>query len=85
MLDVQISKSQWNEPVRVVLGESDQQLVKGPHDALAMMTEQWPFLRGVEFVRARSLCRAALDGRKTIEEARIQFEQAVGGVTARTN
>ncbi|MGF9565238.1 DUF982 domain-containing protein [Neorhizobium sp. JUb45] len=85
MLDVQISKSQWNKPVCVAVGEADEQLVKGPHDALALMTEKWPFLRGAEFVRARSLCRAALDGRRTVEEARIQFEQAVSEARAHSN
>lgn len=84
MLEVQ-TKSQWNTPVCVAVGKADAQMVKGPHDALAMMTEQWPFLRGVEFVRARSLCRAALDGRRSVEEARIQFEQAVNKAGTSSN
>lgn len=77
MLDVQTSGAQWKRPVCVTLGEKGDQLIKGPHDALALMTERWPFLRGVQFVRARSFCRAALDGRRTVEEARVQFEQAI--------
>lgn len=85
MLDVQINKSQWKKPVCITFGEAGEQLVKGPHDALALMTEQWPFIRGAEFVRARSLCRAALDGRKTVEEARIQFEQAIGEARVSSN
>ncbi len=79
MLEVQ-AKSQWTTPVCVAVGNTDKQMIKGPHDALAMMTEQWPFSRGMEFVRARSVCRAALDGRKTVEEARVQFEHAVNDV-----
>lgn len=79
MLEVQISESQWKKPVCVALGDTGEQMVKGPHDALALMTDEWPYLRGAEFVRARSFCRAALDGRRTVEEARIQFEQAVVG------
>lgn len=78
MLDVQAGNSQWKSPVCVALGEKGEQMVRGPHDALALMTEKWPFLRGVQFVRARSFCRAALDGRKSVEEARAQFEQAIG-------
>ncbi len=85
MLDVQISKSQWNKPVCVTVGDTGEQLVKGPHDALALMTEKWPFIRGAEFVRARSLCRAALDGRKTVEEARVQFEQAINEARIQAN
>ncbi|MGE7370234.1 DUF982 domain-containing protein [Neorhizobium sp. NPDC001467] len=75
MLNVQ-TKSQWNKPVCIAVGNSDEQIVRGPHDALALMMEHWPFPRGMEFVRARSYCRAALDGRRSVEEARIQFEQA---------
>jgi len=85
MLDIDISKSQWNKPVCVARDNAHEQLVKGPHDALALMTEGWPFLRGAEFVRARSLCRAALDGRRTVEEARIQFEQAVSEARVHSN
>jgi hypothetical protein len=33
-------------------------------------------MRGLKYLRARSVCRAALDGRKTVEEARAEFMAA---------
>lgn len=84
MLDIEF-KSQWNTPVSVGFDPSGVQMVKGPFDALELMAEKWPQMRGMQFVRARSLCRAALDGRKTMEEARLQFEQAVREAQSQIN
>lgn len=67
----------WTEPVEVDLDKADKDVIAGPFDALALLTENWPHMRGLTFVRARSACRAALDGRKTPEEARRCFEDAV--------
>ncbi|KKX34138.1 MULTISPECIES: DUF982 domain-containing protein [unclassified Rhizobium] len=67
----------WEKPVHVTFGHLGTEYVKSPFEALALLTDRWPDMRGPEFVRARSACRAALDGRKSPEEARQQFEQAV--------
>lgn len=67
----------WTEPVEVNFDMNSKNLIVGPFDALALLTEKWPEKRGLNFVRARSACRAALDGRKTPEEARKCFEDAV--------
>ncbi|MES5098191.1 DUF982 domain-containing protein [Agrobacterium sp. BA1120] len=67
----------WTEPVEVNFDTSTRNIIAGPFDALALLTENWPHTRGLTFVRARSACRAALDGRKTPEEARRCFEDAV--------
>jgi len=52
------------------------QKIEGPFDALKYLTESWPAERGMSFVRARSACRAALAGHKTVEEARVAFVAA---------
>lgn len=67
----------WEKPVRVTFDHCGTESVKSPFEALALLTERWPDMRGPHFVKARSACRAALDGRRTLEEARVQFEQAV--------
>lgn len=67
----------WTEPVEVNFDMSTRNIISGPFDALALLTENWPHTRGLTFVRARSACRAALDGRKSAEEARKCFEDAV--------
>ncbi|MBB3944622.1 hypothetical protein GGQ73_000547 [Rhizobium skierniewicense] len=67
----------WTEPVEVSFDKNTRNVIAGPFDALALLTDNWPHVRGLTFVRARSACRAALDGRKTVEEARRWFEDAV--------
>lgn len=72
-----MKQTRWTEPVEVTLDTNTINVVAGPFDALALMTGNWPHVRGLNFVRARSACRAALDGRKSVEEARRCFEDAV--------
>ncbi|KXG84764.1 DUF982 domain-containing protein [Agrobacterium bohemicum] len=69
--------TRWTEPVEVNFDTTNKNVIAGPFDALALLTEDWPHTRGLNFVRARSACRAALDGRKSPEEARKCFEDAV--------
>jgi hypothetical protein len=63
----------WNEPVRIEAPISGDVQVNGPFEALAVLLDEWPDLRGPGYVRARSLCRAAVAGRKDAEEAREIF------------
>lgn len=72
-----MTQTRWTEPVEVNFDKTSNNVIAGPFDALALLTENWPHARGLTFVRARSACRAALDGRKTPEEARRCFEDAV--------
>jgi hypothetical protein len=72
-----MKNERWTEPVEVSLDENGKNVVAGPFEALMLMTEGWPNIRGLSFVRARSACRAALDGRKSPEEARKCFTDAV--------
>lgn len=72
-----MTENNWAKPVEVHLDHSGKNAVAGPFDALVLLTDSWPNMRGLNFVRARSACRAALDGRKTPEEARKCFEEAV--------
>jgi hypothetical protein len=41
------------------------------------MANLWPDRRGPFYVAARSVCRAAIDGRKSAEEAREIFISAM--------
>jgi len=67
--------ARWNEPVELT-SLSGSLKVSGPFEALAHMTENWPAQQGLDFVRARSACRRAIAGHKTVDEARIAFEAA---------
>jgi hypothetical protein len=67
--------ARWNEPVEISF-PSGSHKVSGPFEALAHMTENWPAAQGLDFVRARSACRGAIAGHKTVDEARIAFEAA---------
>ena len=46
--------------------------VDGLLEALVVLMDEWPNLRA-GYVKARSLCRAAIAGRKDAEEARENF------------
>ncbi|MEA3534667.1 DUF982 domain-containing protein [Rhizobium sp. CC-YZS058] len=63
----------WVEPVSVAAGAQEIRVVSGPSEALACLSEAWPDARGPRYVAARSICRAAIDGRKPVEDARNLF------------
>ncbi|MCV9996742.1 DUF982 domain-containing protein [Pararhizobium sp. YC-54] len=65
--------TKWSNPVEVGFAHKGSQVVLGPFDALICLMDTWPDLRGPRYVAARSLCRAAIDGRKSAEEAREVF------------
>ncbi|OBZ93814.1 hypothetical protein ADU59_19125 [Pararhizobium polonicum] len=68
--------TKWSNPVEVGFAHKGSQVVLGPFDALICLMDTWPDLRGPRYVAARSFCRAALDGRKSPEEAREVFISA---------
>lgn len=75
----------WHKPVEVTLGQLGTEMVNGPFEALTVLTDRWPDHRGPQFVRARSACRAALDGRRSPEDARRVFEDAVSEASTHVN
>ncbi len=66
----------WNHPIQVGFAQGSAKTVDGPSDALHCMADLWPDRRGPQYVAARSVCRAAIDGRKSAEEAREMFISA---------
>lgn len=66
----------WNEPIEIGFLQGSTQIVSGPSEALNCLANLWPELRGPHYVAARSICRAAIDGRKSAEEARAVFISA---------
>jgi hypothetical protein len=71
-----MSATRWNQPVKITTPHSGNQTVHGPFAALIFLLDEWPDMRGPDYVQARSLCRAAIAGRKTPEEAREVFVRA---------
>jgi hypothetical protein len=68
-----MNELKWKSPVSIGFAHSEQRTVNNPFEALICLTDLWPSMRGLRFLKARSACRAALDGRKTPEEARREF------------
>lgn len=66
----------WSNPIEVGFAQGDARTVCGPSEALHCMADLWPDRRGPLYVAARSVCRAAIDGRKSAEEAREVFISA---------
>ncbi|MGV1873744.1 DUF982 domain-containing protein [Agrobacterium rosae] len=67
----------WQEPVEIKAPKSGNQTVHGPFAALIFLLDEWPNLRGPAYLKAKTICRAALAGRKSVEEARETFLRAV--------
>jgi hypothetical protein len=63
----------WKSPVELAFTHEGSRVVQNPFEALICLTDMWPTMRGLKFLKARSACRAALDGRKTSEQARAEF------------
>ncbi|MBX4932621.1 DUF982 domain-containing protein [Rhizobium bangladeshense] len=68
-----MATEKWNDPVKVGFEGTDLRTVNGPFDALKCLADFWPSSRGLHYIKARSTCRAALDGRKSMDEARAEF------------
>ncbi len=80
-----MATEKWNNPISVGFENTDPRTVLGPFDALACLADLWPDARGLRYLKARSACRAALDGRKSVEEARAEFVAAAEEAKLRVN
>jgi hypothetical protein len=61
------------QPVKITTPRSGKQTVHGLFAALIFLMDEWPDMSGPDYVRARSACTAAIEGRTTLEEAREVF------------
>ncbi|KQY26833.1 DUF982 domain-containing protein [Rhizobium sp. Root482] len=77
--------AKWSSPVEVGFAHKASQTVQGPFDALICLMDTWPDMRGPRYVAARSFCRAAIEGRKSPEEAREVFISAAKEAKLRTH
>ena len=66
----------WTNPVEVGFSQGDSRTVSGPFEALRCLSDMWPDRRGPLDGAARSVCRAAIAGRRSAEEARELFMSA---------
>ena len=66
----------WGDPIEVGFQTGGAATIAGPFEALHCMADLWPDRRGPLYVAARSVCRAAIDGRRTAAEARELFISA---------
>jgi hypothetical protein len=75
----------WSNPVEVGFIKGDARTVTGPSEALHCLSDMWPDRRGPFYVAARSMCRAAIDGRRSAEEAREIFMSATREAELKTH
>lgn len=75
----------WNEPIEIGFVQGNTQVISGPSEALNCLANLWPEFRGPHYVAARSVCRAAIDGRKSAEEARAVFISATREARLKTH
>ncbi|WP_082597340.1 DUF982 domain-containing protein [Rhizobium sp. Root708] len=75
----------WDAPVNVSFPHLDRQIVSGPFEAMTCLTDRWPNMSGLKFLRARMACKAALDGRLPAHDARAVFIEAVDEAGGRTH
>ncbi len=68
--------AEWDRPVELKYSSSGSLIIAGPFQALVHLTEEWPAEQGLEFVRARSACRGAIAGHRSMADARKAFEAA---------
>jgi hypothetical protein len=71
-----MATERWNDPIKVGFENAGAKTINGPFEALKCLADLWPNVRGLRYLKARSACRAALDGRKSLEEARAEFVAA---------
>ena len=62
----------WDQPVRV--GDD---IIFSPFQAHQFLQTRWPNQKDLNFANAETAIRAALDGRVTVDEARVRFEAAL--------
>ncbi len=67
----------WGQPLEVDFVYAGVRAIGGPAEALNCLKHLWPDRRGPRYVAARSVCRAAIDGRKSVEQAREVFRTAL--------
>lgn len=73
-----MANNAWNAPVAVNFPHQEQKVISGPFEAMTCLTDRWPNMSGLKFLRARMACKAALDGRLSADDARVIFVEAVG-------
>lgn len=66
-------KGHWSEPVQIGSGIIGTRTVCSPFEALIYLEDLWPNRTGARFVHAKIACRAALEGRGEVEDARTEF------------
>ncbi len=80
-----MASEKWDNPIHVGFENTGARTIVGPMDALKCLADLWPSSRGLHYLKARSTCRAALDGRKTVEEARAEFVAAAQEAKLKVN
>jgi hypothetical protein len=65
--------STWSNLVYIRIGTGNADVITGPSDALAALTNRWPAGQGRHFVDAKRLCRMAVAGDVSAEVAREAF------------
>ncbi|WP_438750268.1 DUF982 domain-containing protein [Pararhizobium sp. O133] len=66
----------WSEPVEIRLGYGQPEKISGPLQALNCLAQRWPDTGGEEYLKAKTLCMAALGERIPCAGVRDAFVAA---------
>lgn len=72
----------WSEPVTIRLGYGQPERINGPLQALNCLTQRWPDTAGENYLKAKTLCMAALGERIPCEGVRDAFVAAAAEADA---
>jgi hypothetical protein len=64
-----MAHASWTATVIVQFPYQERRTITGPFDPMTCLTDRWPNMSGLKFLKARTACRAALDDRLTVSRS----------------
>ncbi|AGB75676.1 DUF982 domain-containing protein [Rhizobium tropici] len=75
VIDVEFT-TLWTKPVRLAARGRDDQMIRGPEEAIHFLSRGWPCERSSAYINAKAKCAAAVLHRVPIEASRAAFVTA---------
>lgn len=75
VIDVEFT-TLWTKPVRLAASGRDDQMIRGPEEAIHFLSRRWPCERSSAYINAKAKCAAAVLHRVPIEASRAAFVTA---------
>ncbi|GAC1045596.1 hypothetical protein thsrh120_56010 [Rhizobium sp. No.120] len=75
VIDVEFT-TLWTHPVRLAAGGRDDQMIRGPEEAIHFLSQRWPCKRNSAYINAKAKCAAAVLHKVPVEASRAAFVTA---------